>query len=172
MSCLFNNGYSKANNCLEDNLAGVTEWYIANYSGTTSWSADADNIITGVTNGPTTWFKIEQYDEQGLHTNTHAQSETGQNVWTQGVEMVFFKNTSEVRDLVRVMTQTESIVIGLKNTGQYVLIGEKGLRGKDADASSGKAMEDFNGTRINLGGKQGYEAREISSSFFGTLNVA
>ena len=77
---------------------------------------------------------------------------------TEGIEMVFFKNDATTRDLVRVMTQTESIVNALKNTGQYVLIGELGLKAKDSDSSSGKAKEDFNGVRINLGGKQGYAA--------------
>lgn len=173
MDCIYSNGYSLSNVCLDNNIAGIKTFYIANFSGVTSWSADPSNIITGSTNSPATWFEVQQKREQGTYTQAHAQSETGANVWTIGAEMVFFKNDATVRELVRLMSQTTTVIIALRNDGQYMLLGEKnGLDLKTVDAGAGKAMEDFSGSRVNFETKQGFETRQLSETFFGSLTIA
>ncbi len=173
MECIYNQGFSLASQCLDNNIAGVKEFFIANYSGATSFEVDANNIITGATNGPATWFRIEQKKEQGTYDQNHAQSDNGQNVWTIDTEMVFFKNTYQVRDLVRVMAQTSTLIIAHRNDGQFIMIGEQaGNDMKTGNSGAGKAFEDFNGSRVFFNTKQGYEAREVSETFIGSLTIA
>ena len=170
MACIYSSGYSLGDNCL-DNISGVKEFYIANYSGTTTWGYDVDGVVTGVT-GTTTFYKIEQRREQGAVTETHQQSENGVNVWTQGVEMVFHKQTAATRDLVKVMAQTQTVIIALKNNGDYVLVGqENGCEMKNSEGGSGKAMEDFSGYRVNFEGKEKEPMRLVSSTLIGTLTI-
>ena len=169
---LYSQGYKLSDFCAEEDLAGISEWYFANWSGTTSWSADADNIITGTSLAPTVWYKVEQSQEQGAYTEEGAQSDNGKNVWTINTEVVFFNNTAKVRDLVRVMTVSRTVLMGKRNDGRIMLIGEKsGLKYVNNSAGSGKAMEDFNGNRVNLTTKQGFQVRQVSETLFGTFNI-
>jgi len=72
---------------------------------------------------------------------------------------------------VILVCQNNSIV-ALRNDGQIMLVGEKnGLDLRTVDAGAGKAMEDFSGSRVNFDTKQGFETRQMSETFFGSLTI-
>lgn len=172
MACIYNSGWSLSDNCL-DNIGGVKEFYIGNFSGGSTYSYDADGIITGGTAQPT-YYTIEQRREQGSFNQGGALTlDTGANVYTQSAQMVFFKYQASARDLVRIMAQTETSIIVLTQEGRYILLGEEnGMNLISSEGGSGQKFEDLNGFRVNFEGKEKLPARELSSTFFGTLTVS
>lgn len=171
MSCLFTEGWSLATNCL-DNIGGVREFYIGNYSGATTYTYDVDNIITGSTNSPT-YYTIEQRREIGSYTwNGALTLATGANVYTHGAEMTFHKYQASVRDLVYIMAKTESSIIALTQEGRYFLLGEEnGMNAITSTGGGGKTFEDLNGATVVFEGKEKTPPRELSSTFIGTLTI-
>lgn len=170
MSCLYNSGWSLANNCF-DHVGGVKEFFISNFSSSTSWSYSSNGTITGAT-GAGTYYKIEQRREQGTFSDPHTQTDDGANIWTPQCQMTFLKYQASSRDLVKTMAQTTSSIIVLTNDGQYILLGERnGMNLKTSENGVGQKFEDFAGHRVNFEGKETAGARVISASAFGTLTV-
>lgn len=172
MACIYSDGWSLADNCL-DNIGGIREFYIGNFSGASTYSYDADGIITGGTDSPS-YFTVEQRRETGAFTQEHALNiQNGTNVYTQNAEMTFHKYQASVRDLVYVMAQTETSIIVLTQEGRYILLGEEnGMNAISSTGGSGKAFEDLNGITVSFQGKEKTPAREMSSTYFGTLVVS
>lgn len=170
MSCLYNSGYSLANNCF-DAVGGVSAFFIGNFSAGTSYSYDATGTITGITSAPT-FYKIEQRREQGIWNDPHTQSEDGTNVWKPSATMTFLKVQASNRDLVKTMSQTTSSIIVLTNSGEYIILGEEnGMTTPSIEGAGGQKFEDFQGYKINFEGKERNPARIISATAFGTLTV-
>lgn len=172
MACLYTSGWNLSENCLENNIGGVKTFYIGNFSGITTYTYDANGIITGGTN-EASYYTIEQRREVGSFTFEHALTlETGANVYSIGAEMTFLKYQASVRDLVYTMATTESSIIVLNQEGRYFLLGEKnGMNAMTSTGGSGKSFEELNGVTVTFAGKEATGPREMSSTHFGTLSV-
>lgn len=169
MSCILNTGYSLG---CKDNLGGIQKFYIGNFSAVTTFTYDASNIITGGTNAPT-FYTFEQRNEVGEYKEEGAHSvENGTNYFTQTAALTLYKNQASIRDLLFVLAQTRLQVLVLDQNGKYFMMGEQ--NGADMTASSigsGKAYGDLNGATFTLTSKEPSPAREITSTYFGTLTV-
>jgi len=170
MSCLINNGYALG---CKDSLGGVQEVYIGSFSGGTSFSYDANDVITGVT-GANTFFTFEQRQEQAEFVQTGQHSiENGTNFWEQVVSLIFTKNTADLRNTLKLLSQSTLFIIVKDQNGKYWFVGEQ--NGTDltaSTASAGKAFGDLNGVTVSFTAKEPYPAREISAAAFGTLPVS
>ena len=171
MACLYSDGWSLADNCL-DNIGGIREFLVGNFSGSTTYEYDADGVITGGTNQPT-YYTVEQRRETGSFTQSHALNiQNGTNVYTQTAAMTFHKYQASVRDLVYTMAQTETSIIVLTQEGRYILLGEEnGMNAISSEGGSGQAYEDMNGMMVTFEGKEKTPAREVSSTFISTLTI-
>ncbi len=169
MSCLLNSGYSLG---CKDNTGGIRRFYVANYTGDTTYTYDADEVITGITSA-NAYYTIEQRQENGDFSQEGQHSiENGTNFWSQSATMIFHKNQSSVRNLLLVMAKTSLTVIVEDQNGKYWLMGKN--NGAEISASSsgfGKAYGDLNGVTITLEAKEPATANEISAAAFGTLTV-
>jgi hypothetical protein len=169
MSCLINNGYSLG---CKDSLGGVSQVYLSSFSGATSFTYDADDVITGVTNA-NTFYTFEQRQEQAEFVQTGNHSiENGTNFWEQVVSLIFTKNTADLRNTLKLLSQSTLFVIVKDQNGTYWWIGEQ--NGADltaSTASAGKAFGDLNGVTVSITAKEPYPARELSAAAFGTLAV-
>lgn len=170
MSCLINNGYALG---CRDSLGSVQEVYIGSFSGGTSFSYDANDVITGVT-GANTFYTFEQRQEQAEFVQTGNHSiENGTNFWEQVVSLIFTKNTSELRNTLKLLSQSDLFVIVLDANGKYWFVGEEnGAYLTASTSSAGKAFGDLNGVTVSISSKQPYPAREISAAAFATLPVS
>lgn len=171
MSCLYTDGFSLSDYCL-DNLGGIKTFFIGNFSGSSTYEYDATGIITGGTDSPT-FYTVEQRRETGMFDYEHALNiQNGTNVYTHRAAMTFHKYQASIRDLVYVMAQTETSIIVLDQNGKYFLLGEEnGMNAMTSNGGSGTAFEDLAGVQINFEGKEPTPPREMSSTFFGTLTV-
>jgi len=169
MSCLLTAGYTLG---CRDNLGGIQTFYVGNFSAATTFTTGVDNIITGGTIVPT-FYTIEQRNEVGDYREEGAHSvENGTNFWTQTAMMTLYKNQASIRDLLLVLAQTRLQVLVKDQNGKIFMIGEQ--NGADLTASSigaGKAYGDLNGATFTLTAKEPYPAREVSSTYFGTLTI-
>lgn len=172
MSCLYTGGFSLSDYCL-DNIGGIKEFYVGNFSAATTYTYDANNIITGGTLQPT-YYTVEQRRETGNFSFDHALNiQNGTNVYTHKASMTFHKYQATIRDLVYVMAQTETSIIVLDQNGKYFLLGEEnGMNAMSSNGGGGTAFEDLNGVQINFEGKEPQPPRELSSTFFATLTVS
>lgn len=171
MSCLINNGYALG---CKDNLGGVQEVYIGSFSGDTTFSYDAStDTITGVT-GSNTFYTFEQRQEQAEFVQTGNHSiENGTNFWEQVVSLIFTKNTSDLRNTLKLLSQSTLFVIVKDQNGTYWFIGEQ--NGADltaSTASAGKAFGDLNGVTVSITAKEPSPAREITAAAFAALPIS
>lgn len=169
MACILTNGFSLG---CKDSTGGIQEAYIANFSATTTYAEDSENVITGFTS-PNTYFKIEQRNETGelLEEGNHS-VENGTNFYTQTVNLILHKKDSISRNLIFLMAQAQMTVIVLDQNGKYWLLGRQ--NGADVTASSsnaGKAYGDLNGSTIGIEGKEPQPMFEISAAAFATLTI-
>jgi hypothetical protein len=169
MSCILNSGYQLG---CKDNLGGIQEAYIASFTGSTTYTVDADDIIDSVS-GTNNFFTFEQRNEQGEFVQTGNHSvENGTNFWEQAVSLIFSKNDAPLRNSLKLLAQSTLLVIVKDQNGRYWVVGQQ--NGADLTASTqsaGKAYGDLNGTTLTITGKEPYPAREISEAAFLTLPV-
>lgn len=171
MSCVLDSGYSLG---CRDNIGGLQKVYIRNWSASTTYTYDVNGVVTGGTNTATPFYTFEQRNETAEFAPGEGQHslENGTNFWNQNVNLTFHKYQASLRDLLYVMAQTELEIIVLDQNGKYFLVGEQnGANLIGSNASVGKAFGDLNGVTINLQAKEPGPAREISSTFIGTLTL-
>jgi len=169
MSCIIDSGYQLG---CKDSLGGIKEAYIASFSASTSYTYDADDIITGITSA-NDFYTYQQRNEQGefIQTGNHS-VENGTNFWEQSVSLIFTKNDSNLRNSLKLLSQATLLVIVLDQNNKYWVVGQ--TNGADltaSTASAGKAYSDLNGTTITIMGKESGPAREISQAAFDSLTV-
>lgn len=169
MSCLLTNGYSLG---CKDNTGGIQKFFIGNFSAATTFTYDADGVITGGTSAPTL-YTFEQRNEVGEFTQEGQHSvENGTNFWNQTAVLTLYKYQASIRNLLYTMAQSRLQVIALDQNGKYFLMGEQ--NGADMTASTGsagKAYGDLNGSTVTLLAKEPSPAREISSTYFASLTI-
>lgn len=170
MSCLINNGYALG---CKDNLGGVQEVYIGSFSGDTTFAYDSNDVITGVT-GANTFYTFEQRQEQAEFVQTGNHSiENGTNYWEQVVSLIFTKNTADLRNTLKLLSQSTLFVIVKDQNGTYFWVGEQnGADLTSSTASAGKAFSDLNGVTVSITAKEPSPARVITASAFAALAVS
>lgn len=167
---LYSSGWSLADNCYEGMVGGVKEFYITNYSASTTFSTSSDGTITGGT--ALTLYKIEQDNEKGSFNWEHTKTENKANIYTINAEMTFYRYQAALRDFVLTMHNSYAHIVALTNEGTYILLGEdSGMEVNTSNGGVGKTMEDLNGVIIPWIGKSKSLPREISSTHFGTYTI-
>lgn len=167
-TCLFTAGYTLG---CKDNTGGIQKFYIANASGA-SYTYDSTGLITGGTAVPA-FYTFQQRNEVGEFNQEGAHSvENGTNFWNQTCVLTLYKNQASIRNLLYTIAQTRVQIIVLDQNGKYFLVGEQNFADLTASsASAGKAYGDLNGSKVTLLAKEPSPAREISSTYFGTLTI-
>lgn len=172
MACLYTDGWSLDGDCL-DGIGSVKTFFFGNFSGATVWSADADGILTGVTNGPI-FYTVEQRSEQGAMTFDGVTDPViGNTVFTHKAEVTLSQYQASARSLSLIMHQTRSAIIAQAVEGRYFLLGqENGCYGVNSNGGLGKAYTDQNGVTISFEGRGNLSApREISATLISTLTI-
>lgn len=169
-NCLINSGYALG---CRDNIGGIQEAFIASFSGATTYTLDADNIITGITSTQT-FYTYEQPKETGEFINGEGQisRENGTVFYVQTVNLTFHKNEADLRNSLILLAQAQLLVIVLDQNGRYWLVGKQ--NGADlitSSMTSGKAYGDMNGATVSIEGREPLPAFEVSATAFATLTV-
>lgn len=169
MSCVINTGYSLG---CKDNTGGIRKAFIGNFSSDTTYTYDANNIVTGVTSGAT-YYTFEQRQENGDFSQEGNHSpENGTNFWAQNLTLIFQKNEATLRDTLLLLAKSSLTIIVQDQNNKYWLLGKNNACELTASTSGfGKAYGDLNGVTVTLTGKEPEPANEMSSAAFASLTV-
>jgi len=169
MSCILDGGYQLG---CKDSLGGIQEAYIASFTGSTTYTYDANDVILTITD-TNNFYTFEQRNEQGEFVQTGNHSvENGTNWYEQAVSLIFTKNDADLRNSLKLLAQSTLLVIVKDQNGKYWIVGEQ--NGADLTASTqsaGKAYGDLNGSTVTLTGKEPCPAREVSQAAFDSLPI-
>ena len=168
MACLINSGYELG---CRDNVGGISKVYIGNFSGTASYTFDANGDITA-TDSVVDYYTFNQEMEVGEFNQTGAYStENGTVFFDQQLSLTFHKNDSDLRNLLLVLSQANLSAIIVDQRDQSWLMGLKnGVRAINGAQNTGKAFGDLNGVTITLQGKEAEPANLIPDTSIFTIN--
>lgn len=168
MACILNTGYALG---CRDNIGGIQEAYIANFSPTQSYSLDSSDNIIGVT-GSATYYTFEQELEVGeFQQPGQLSTENGTVFFEQNLTLMFHKNTTELRNQLLLLAQGNLSVIVKDQRGEHWLMGyQNGCRASEASMATGKSFGDMNGVTITLQGKEPVPAYRIDDISIFTIS--
>lgn len=148
MSCIIENGYDLG--CF--GTGGVKAIYIANFSGSATYTTDSStDEITATTHGET-FFKFEQDIESALFNETITPSrENGTVFYESTCAIKMFNNDTSVRNLVKALGKSPLTVLIEDNNGGYWMMGtDTAVRATEGSRGFGQAFGDMNGAQLTF----------------------
>ena len=156
--------------------ASVQDVWVRGYSASTTWTYDANDIITGGTNTSATFYNLPQRLEtcEFKPGAPKPSAENGTIYYEQTLNLTLHKYQASLRNLVFTLGKGEVEFIVLSQSGKYFIVGEENgaLLTDGGDISVGKALGDLNGATLPFISKATSPARELSAAFFATLTTS
>jgi len=169
-TCVLNEGMTLG---CRNTGGGSTKLYLASFSGSTVWSADVNNILTGVT-GNNTFYEFVA--PQGVIDISEAFVGSTENYnvsVTQTVNSYLGGIAQNEADLISLMGQGPLLAIAKHSSGIWVLLGyENGLWMNAATRNYGKAKTDAVSISFTLTGAEDVFAPEVSAALLTTLGIS
>jgi hypothetical protein len=162
-NCLLDTGIGRV---CKDNTPGVQEIYLSNWSGTTTYTADATNVITA--DSTPVWYKFEfPRNTAGFVETLAGVPENDEVSYQQVLTMVFNKRDAAKRNLMLLLAKATTAAIVKDKNGLYTLLGkEAGLDLSTGTDQSGVAPGERNGYSFEFSGTEGEPAQFINYSAF------
>lgn len=168
-NCIVSNGIQIG---CADVSGGISKFYVASFSGSTTATVDTLNNITGITSSPQ-FYEFEVRQESASFTQTQTQTiEIGNNLYEQTVSVTLPKYDSTNRNLLALLAKAPLHIIVKDNNGQYVLVGDPINSGAYLTTSTsgfGKMYNELNGVTYTFVAKSSAPARLVSSSVITAL---
>lgn len=162
MACTIASGYTLG---CRDNVGGIQEVYIGNFTTDQTYTLGATGSITGVTGSLISYYTFEQENETANFTQPGQYStENGTVFFEQNLSLMFHKNTAELRDQLLLLSQANLSVIVKDQRGSYWLMGyQNGCRVTEGSMDTGQAYGDMNGITVTIQGKEPEPARLVEN---------
>jgi len=168
MACLLSTGYSLG---CRDNIGGVQEVYIANFSATQTYTLDGDNNITGVAASGTYYTFEQEMESAEFQQPGTLSTENGTVFFEQNLTLMFHKNDAALRNQLLLLAQGNLSVIVRDQRNEYWLMGyQNGVRATEASMATGKSFGDMNGVTVTLQGKEPVPAYRIDDISIFTIS--
>ena len=166
-NCLISGGYTLG--CL-DNIGGVQEVYLANWSSDVEYESSVDNTITGITSG-STYYKFETPKQTaGLTETPNVSVENGTVFYNQELSLVLNKMEAELRNQVLLITRATTTIIVKDQNGNYWLIGKQNGSNVSGGAhGTGLAYGDRNGYSLVISAMEPESVHPIDYAGFSAL---
>jgi len=163
INCLLDTGIGRI---CKDNTPGVQEIYLSNWSGATTYTSDASNVIQ--TDSTPVWYKFEfPRNTAGFVETLAGVPENDEVSYQQALTMVFNKRDAAKRNLMLLLAKSTTAAIVKDKNGLYTLLGkEAGLDLSTGSDQSGIAAGDRNGYAFEFAGTEGEPAPFIVYSAF------
>lgn len=167
INCLLDTGIGRI---CKDNTPGVQEIYIGNFTGSTVYTTQSDNTITGMT-GFGSLYKFEfPRNTAGFVETLAGVPENDEVSYQEAVSMVFNKRDAAKRNLMLLLAKATTVIIVKDKNGLYTLVGkESGLDLSTGVNQTGVASGERNGYTFEFTGTEGSPAPFITYSAFSSL---
>lgn len=170
MSCIIDNGFSLSCN----SIGGIERVYIGNFSGATTYSLDAKDVITGATAANDVYLFEQDIEFAGLEQTGNFSRENGTVFYESKLSTKFIGLDSDLRNTILALGKAPVYAIVKSNAGQHYLLGLEGAgRATEGTASLGVAQGDMNGATLSFTWKSQNGAYLMDAAVLGTdINVA
>lgn len=164
-TCILSDGYDLG--CF--GTGGVKNIYIANYSGSATYTLDANDIITTASNSAS-FYRFEQDIETALFNETiNPSRENGTVFYESTVSIKMFNNTAAVRNLVKSLAKAPLSVLIEDNNGGFWLMGTStAVRATEGTRGFGQAFGDMNGASLTFTYKSAEPVPSVVSTIIGS----
>lgn len=165
MSCIINGGYALA--C--SSVGGVEEVWIGTFNPNSTYTLDADNVITGVTSGGTVYSFESDIEFNGLEQTASISRENGSVHLESVLSVKMIELTKELRNTFNALSRAPLFAVIKSNAGHHYLAGlETAGRMTEGAASLGVAMSDMNGANASITWKSKNGIYLIDPALLGT----
>lgn len=145
-------------------FGGTDLAYIGPYSGDTTYSEDADGVITAATNAGT-FYEFKQYPKAAQLTDTASFPDTGGRYWTQEATIRLEGMSAEIRNKLDLLSQGRVRVIMKDQKGDHFLIGKtRGVWMSSAEGGTGQGPDDINGYTITFSNEEFLPVQPVADS--------
>jgi hypothetical protein len=146
-NCVISAGYSLG--CW--GTGGVKNVWIANYSGSATFTKDASEIVTATTD-LNRYFKLEQDIEAASFNEVITNSaENGTNFFESTVGIKLFNNNADTRLLIKSLAVAPTRIIIEDNNDNLWFMGETtAVRVSEGTRGFGQALGDMNGASLTF----------------------
>ena len=164
MACIIDNGYSLDCN----SIGGVELVYIGTYASDATYALDANDIITGVTDGGTVYNFEQDIEFAGLEQTGNFSRENGTVFYESVLSVKFIELDAALRNTVLALGKAPVFAVVKSNAGHHYLLGlESAGRATEGTASLGVAQGDMNGATLSFTWKSQNGAYLLDSSVLG-----
>jgi hypothetical protein len=168
-NCVISAGYSLG--CW--GTGGVKNVWIANYSGSATFTKDGDEIVTATTD-LNKYFKMEQDIEAASFNEVITNSaENGTNFFESTVGIKFFNNDATTRNLIKSLAVAPTRVLIQDNNDNYWFMGETtAVRVTEGTRGFGQALGDMNGASLTFSYKSANPVLNVASTALSASQTA
>lgn len=155
-----------------DQMGGIETVFVGQWSGNTSYTLDSNDVISGVTNGPT-MYEFEQRRETADFTETGNYGDNGTRFFEQAVSIALEKMDADLRNKLRLLGESKVLVAVRDANDNTWLIGkDRGGWITESEGGSGTAAGDRNGASITITGRERYPAYLLNDSAESDLGIS
>jgi hypothetical protein len=165
MSCIIDNGYALG--CAS--VGGVEKVWLGTWADASTYTMDADNIITAVTSASTVYLFEQDMEYAGLNQTGVFTRENGTVHYESVLSVKFTNLDADLRNTVLALGKAPVVAIVKSNAGLYYIAGvETAGRATEGTASLGVAMADLNGATLSFTFKSQNGVYLINGALIGT----
>jgi len=164
-NCIISNGYTLG--CAS--IGGVEKVWIGPFSGDTSYTFDADNIVDSVTSALAVYEFEQDMEYAGLTQTGVFERSNGTVHYESVLSLKFIELDADLRNTIVALGKAPVYAVIKSNAGHYYILGvESAGRATNAVASVGVAMSDLNGATMEITFKSQNGAYLIDGTLVGT----
>jgi len=165
MSCTIDNGLALGCN----SIGGIEKVWIGTYSGGTTYTLDATNVVTGATGANDVYLFEQDIEFSGLEQNGQFSRENGTVFYESVLSVKFIELDSTLRNTILALGKAPVYATVKSNAGHYYILGlESAGRATEGVASLGLAQGDMNGATLSFTWKSQNGAYLIDGAIIGT----
>jgi hypothetical protein len=164
-NCILDNGYTLG--CAQ--IGGVEKVWLGTYDADTTYTYDANNVVTGVTSAPTVYLMEQDISFAGLTQAGNYSRENGTVFYSSDLSLKFTNLDADLRNLIIALGRAPIFAVVKSNAGLYYVLGvESAGRATAGDASLGVQLGDLNGATFTINWMSASGAYLIDGALVGT----
>ena len=165
INCLLDQGYQLS--C--SGIGGVEKVWLGTWDSDTTYTYDANNVVTGVTSAPTVYLMEQDISYAGLVQTGNYSRENGTTYFSSDLSLKFINLDADLRNLMVALSRAPLFAVVKSNAGLYYVLGvESAGRSTSGDLSLGVALGDHNGATATINWMSASGAFLIDGSLVGT----
>jgi streptogramin lyase len=153
-------------------IPGIKRVYLGNFDEVSSYTLDANNVVTAIAMSPTKKFQIFEFAKETGSAGSTVNSDVPNGLlsYTHTVTLQFTKLEQSKRNKIALMALANLVAIVETNDGKYWLFGRtNGLQLSEGSSATGTSNSDFSGYTLTLTNQEPAMEIEVNSSVIPTI---